>query len=71
MMSYLDSAIENNNIQIFDNINNPVSTKNELQRGWGMGDESTGYSFYFRVSKPTRSQVKKNIEYWVDLELQS
>lgn len=30
IMSYLDWAIENNYVQIFDNINNPVSIKNKL-----------------------------------------
>ena len=30
IMSYLDWAIENIYVQIFDNINNPVSIKNKL-----------------------------------------
>ena len=70
MMSYLDQAIGNSHIQILDKINNPVSIKNKLERGWGTRSASGGdIMFHFSVSKPTRTDVKKNVEYWANIEI--
>ena len=70
IMSYLDWAIDNNHFQILDKINNPVSIKNKLERGWGTRSASGGdIMFHFSVSKPTRTDVKRNVEYWADIEL--
>ncbi len=69
IMDFLDWAVETKRIQIYDHIGNPVSTKNKLPSGWGAGsNEDHGLAIYFRVTKPTRSQVKTHVEFWASLE---
>jgi len=69
IMDFLDWAVESKRIQIYNHIGNPVSTKNKLPAGWGAGaDEDHGLAIYFRVTKPTRTEVQSLAEHWVGLE---
>jgi len=67
VMDFLDWAVDNQRVEIYSPVQHPITEKNTIPRGWGVGSESKSFSIKFHISKPSRDEIETLLKHWADL----
>ena len=67
VMEFLDWAVDNQRIEIYSPVEHPVTEKNTIPRGWGVGSEKKTFSIKFHIAKPSRGEIEALLKHWAEL----